>query len=79
MELAKHVIIDVHVLWEWASSCSFRGGYMLSSASITIKLLLTNESFLLTINYLILTLYVFWAPILQKISMHVQIHNCLFS
>lgn len=53
--------------------------YMLSGTSITIKPLLTNKYLLLTINYLVQTLYVFWGTILQKISMHAPIHNCLFS
>lgn len=40
--------------------------YMLSCASITIKPLLKNKYILLTINYLVQTLHVFWGTILQK-------------
>lgn len=53
--------------------------YMLSCASITIKPLLKNKYILLTINYLVQTLHVFWGTILQKISMHTPIRDCLFS
>lgn len=42
--------------------------YMLSCVSITIKPLLTNKYVLLTINYLIQALYVFWGPIPQKLA-----------
>lgn len=41
--------------------------YMLSCVSITIKSPLTNKYLLLTINYLIQTLYVFWASMPQKL------------
>lgn len=42
--------------------------YMVSCISITIKPLLTNKYLLLTINYLIQTLYVFGALIPQKLA-----------
>lgn len=41
--------------------------YTLSCVSITIIPPLTNTYLLLTINYLIQTLYVFWAPMPQKL------------
>lgn len=40
----------------------------LRSKSITIKPLLTNKYHLLTIDYLIQTLFVFWGPILHKLA-----------